>query len=262
MNGATVQAPIILIHGILGFGEARLLQLKLDYFRGIPEVLSELGNNVPKPPSLPPTGGVAERAAVLANYIDSSAVPPGPVHLIAHSMGGLDAVHLIARLKTGDRVLSLTTLGTPFQGTPVADLGDGIFAPLLESLRLAGLDVHGFLDLMRANAAEFLAEGIGAKDIKSIPCFCVAGNYEPVLPGVGLLAATHDVIKKLEGDNDGLVSVASATKFGQQLATWPADHFRLINWPTDLIAPFDEFTDRTIIDGYIGLVQNLVEKGF
>jgi len=29
-----------------------------------------------------------------------------------------------------------------------------------------------------------------------------------------------------------------------------------------LIAPLDEFIDRTIIDGYIGLVQNLVENGF
>ena len=42
------------------------------------------------------------------------------MHLIAHSMGGLDARHMIVREGMAERVASLTTVGTPHNGTPVA----------------------------------------------------------------------------------------------------------------------------------------------
>jgi triacylglycerol lipase len=43
------------------------------------------------------------------------------VHIIAHSMGGLDARHLISRLGYSDRVASLSTISTPHHGTRIAD---------------------------------------------------------------------------------------------------------------------------------------------
>jgi triacylglycerol esterase/lipase EstA (alpha/beta hydrolase family) len=42
------------------------------------------------------------------------------VHVIAHSMGGLDVRHLVASGATN--IASLTTLGTPFRGTLTADV--------------------------------------------------------------------------------------------------------------------------------------------
>ena len=51
-------------------------------------------------------------------------------------MGGLDARYLISRLGMADRVLSLTTLGTPHRGTSFADWGvsrlQRYLRPLLE----------------------------------------------------------------------------------------------------------------------------------
>jgi len=52
-----------------------------------------------------------------------------PFALVAHSMGGLDARHLIARLDPDRRVKSLVTVGTPHLGTPLASW-------LLDSRRL------------------------------------------------------------------------------------------------------------------------------
>ena len=39
---------------------------------------------------------------------------------------------------------------------------------------------------------------------------------------------SYKLIYDLEGDNDGVVSVASA-QWGQHLETWPADHLHVIN---------------------------------
>ncbi|MEZ4316293.1 MAG: alpha/beta fold hydrolase [Myxococcota bacterium] len=48
------------------------------------------------------------------------------VHLIGHSLGGMDARYLAANLDPGRRVKTITTLSTPHWGTPVADLALGL----------------------------------------------------------------------------------------------------------------------------------------
>jgi len=50
-----------------------------------------------------------------------NAMPGEPLHVIAHSMGGLDARHAITNRKDiVTRVRTLVTIGTPHQGSPVA----------------------------------------------------------------------------------------------------------------------------------------------
>jgi triacylglycerol lipase len=39
---------------------------------------------------------------------------------------------------------------------------------------------------------------------------------------------SHKIIGDAEGENDGLVSVASA-KWGEHLGTWPVDHLHAVN---------------------------------
>src|SRR5262249_8804056 len=92
--------PIVLVHGILGFNKLTLGGLKLaEYFRLIPETLRAGGHVVPEPPRLNPAGSVAERAEDLKNYVESQTELAGKkVHIIAHSMGGLDSRFMIARL--------------------------------------------------------------------------------------------------------------------------------------------------------------------
>ena len=67
-------------------------------------------------------GSVEGNAAQLKVEIERICAETGAekVNIIAHSKGGLDAKHMIRRLDMAGRVASLTTLCTPFRGSPVA----------------------------------------------------------------------------------------------------------------------------------------------
>ena len=85
-----LDAPIVLIHGLCGFDRLYAFRRPVkDYFPGIREHLEAAGNRV-LAARVSPTAGVARRAADLKRFLDRE-VPRGPVHLIGHSMGGLDA---------------------------------------------------------------------------------------------------------------------------------------------------------------------------
>ena len=115
--------PMVLVHGMFGFGQLRLAGVTVvDYFRGIPHALRTAGYSVPQPPSLNTAGSIVDRATDLKRYLESEpGVSAQQVHLIAHSLGGLDARYMISRLGMAQRVLSLTTIGTPHLGSPIAD---------------------------------------------------------------------------------------------------------------------------------------------
>ena len=107
-----LRSPIVLVHGLLGFGEVRLRGVTVsEYFPDVSRALRAAGNRV-LIPNLSPTGGVADRAAQLKEFIDRES-PQEPVHLLAHSMGGLDSRYLLSRLDMARRVLTLTTRTLP-----------------------------------------------------------------------------------------------------------------------------------------------------
>jgi pimeloyl-ACP methyl ester carboxylesterase len=77
-----------------------------------------------------PTASVRRRAATLAALIDTTATGDGPIHLLGHSTGGLDA-RLVASPcaelppsahadRWVHRLKSVTTMNTPHYGTPLA----------------------------------------------------------------------------------------------------------------------------------------------
>src|SRR5207248_235002 len=122
MAAPRLRAPIVLVHGLLGFDAVRLAGVQLlHYFPGVEGSLRKAGNRV-LTARLSPTAGVAHRAAELRDFLNHE-VPGEPVHIFAFSMGGLDARYMTSRLGMEDRVLTLTTLGTPHRGTVFADLG-------------------------------------------------------------------------------------------------------------------------------------------
>ena len=67
-----------------------------------------------------PIAGVDRRARRLGEQI-VKAFGDEPVHLIGHSMGGLDARRLLAEDGWKERILSVTTIGTPHLGSSLAD---------------------------------------------------------------------------------------------------------------------------------------------
>ena len=100
---------IVLVHGVLGFGRLpSLVGLPVvRYFNGVAEHLGRSHRVVE--PSQNPIGSVAERGDQLAAEVARLQLGPGEkVHIIAHSMGGLDARHAIA-LRTGPLVGRLPT---------------------------------------------------------------------------------------------------------------------------------------------------------
>jgi triacylglycerol lipase len=267
MNDPQPHAPIVLVHGIFGFDQLTLGGVKLvDYFRLIPAALRADGNLVPQPPRLNTAGSIAERAHDLKSYLEDASNPEvfsKPVHLVAHSMGGLDARHMISQLGMADRVLSLTTIGTPHHGSPIADAVITATDPILNSfVEHLGVDIQGIADLTTNACARFNAE---VPDAPNVRYFSVAGQFVPpriLGKPTGILGLLHDIVQGKEGDNDGLVSVRSAT-FGQRpenwtfLGTWEGNHFRLINWGMNIVPSPLELVNDTVVKKYQALVAHI-----
>jgi triacylglycerol lipase len=195
-----------------------------SYFPGIIEGLESAGNRV-LVPRLSPTMGVAERAQQLKSFIDCNS-PHEPVHLLAHSMGGLDARYMVSRLGMGKRALTLTTLGTPHRGSSFADWALQRLSRLLKPFfQYFGMPTQAFYDLTTARCREFNEQ---VRDVPEVRYFSVAGQHDGHPLNAEFYLPYHIVLKK-EGPNDGVVSIASA-HHGEQLDVWEGDHFSLVNW--------------------------------
>ncbi len=220
------RAPIVLAHGLAAFSRFAVRRLRdATYFRGIPKDLRARGCRVIVT-EVPPLGSLAQRAAALKDEI-RDAVGREPVHVIAHSMGGLDARHMISRLGMEKQVLTLVTIGTPHRGSPVADRVHELAARfgVIDALNRVGFD-HGGLDDLRTDACARWNER--TPDAPDVRYFSIAGvkRRDEMLYALRL---THDLISPIDGANDGLVSRRSAA-WGEPLPAWDCDHFNLIGW--------------------------------
>ncbi len=149
--------PVVLAHGVLGFDKVQLGGARAEYFRGVAERLRELGAEV-YPVKVSPSAGIAVRAEQLAAAVRS--IDAKKVNIIAHSMGGLDARYAISRLGLAAKVASLTTLGTPHRGTPIADLGTKLSdrIGLGRMVGALGIPVEAFYDLTTLRMEAFNRE--------------------------------------------------------------------------------------------------------
>jgi triacylglycerol esterase/lipase EstA (alpha/beta hydrolase family) len=122
---------VYLIPGLFGFGQLA----GYDYFahleRAIAERFAAAGielalHVVPTPP----TASIAVRAAMVASTVARTAGSYGPIHLVGHSTGGLDARLLLSpglalplangELDWTQRVRRVLAINTPHYGTPLA----------------------------------------------------------------------------------------------------------------------------------------------
>jgi len=201
----------------------------------------------------------------LKTYLDTQPEVAGKnVHLIAHSMGGLDSRYMISKLGMAGRVISLTTIGTPHRGSPVADLVTSAIDPRLSQfVQSLGVDVRGIADLRTDYFVGFNRE---VADSDTVRYYAIAGHYQPraLFKPLSLLGFTSDYIAEREGDNDGLVSINSA-RYGADparwtyLETWEADHFRLVNWGENIALTPWELGDHTIKEKYRRLARFILQ---
>jgi triacylglycerol lipase len=221
---AQLRYPIALASGIARFSflldefMKNLTRLGLDlgtsldgisYFKGISRHLHDHDFDVHST-FVNFAGPLGQRAADLKNEITNilSRTKSDKVHIIAHSMGGLDARYMIARLDMGDHVASLTTIATPHFGSSFAqwliDHGD----PAIEAISKTALDLKGLKDATpKACAAmnvEF--ERIEADNAVKYETWSSEEDYEMVFTP---LKPAWKIITAAEGPNDGVVSVSS-----------------------------------------------------
>ena len=182
---------------------------------------------------MPADGSIEVRAQALAGEIVRCFPDPTvPIHIVAHSMGGLDARLALHQNIEGlrDRVASLSTISTPHAGSPIADLivgqhgglQEAVYALVARVIAEFGIPTGALRDLTTASCARF---NVNHPDVGTIPCHCYAGHEVESFP----LELTHAYIRHVgqtpaDQDNDGLVSVASASWKPLVEPPWPTDH--------------------------------------
>jgi triacylglycerol lipase len=215
--------PIVLVHGFLGFGEIRLFGRSFRYFRGVAEAMAETGASV-HIVTLPPLASVPDRARILAEAV--RALPAPRVHLVAHSMGGIDARYAIARLGLTDRVASLVTIGTPHRGTPLARLAH--LAPITGLRRVvarAGIRSDAADGLTPESMTRFNEEVLDQPDVY-YACVVGSARWRSTNPA---LWTSRVLMGRSAGLSDAIVPAASQ-HWGEVIAEIDADHWAQIGW--------------------------------
>ncbi len=215
--------PIILAHGItrpdylidfvvrkLNLNDFSHVYDKFHYFKGIASYLKQHGFEVYHT-SVSFAADVETRARDLAREIRKILANTGheKVHLIGHSMGGLDARHAIVNHGMAEKVASVTTLGTPHLGASVADwfIENGRWNKIFSALGKV-INLEGFKDLTTAACRAFNEQARDAEASNPVIYQAYASSHRrefTFLP----FQKTWQITYEREGDNDGLVSVQS-----------------------------------------------------
>jgi triacylglycerol lipase len=172
------------------------------------------------------------------------------VNIIAHSMGGLDARYAITQLGLRGRVASLTTIGTPHYGTPLARAVPllGGFAMAGKMLGSFGQDLQGFVDLSPDRMTAF---NLAVQNDPDVAYASYVGWVPAGSPLHPLLAPGFRYLKRVAGDNDGIVPAASQ-RWGDVMGEVHADHWAQIGWSRGI--------DVRLF--YEALARRLAEQGF
>jgi triacylglycerol lipase len=236
------QRTLILAHGILGFGRLPALSAVVNYFNGVARHLERQGHVV-FAPQVSPIGGVVERGQQLAAAILKVPAPDEGLHVIAHSMGGLDARYALSFVDgVAARVKTLVTIGTPHRGSPVADAiehrTDPLFARLPDFLVQALEDSGGGLHDLTTPVAT--ARDAATPDVAGVRYIELAGDASQGGHEL-LLFQVAAAIGELRGEvNDGVVTRASALRNGtEHLDDWPVDHAGVIGWSLATPVPIE-----------------------
>ncbi|AOA59820.1 lipase [Acinetobacter larvae] len=141
-NYAKTRYPVVFTHGMLGFDRLGSSAFGLDYWYQILPDLSRNGANV-WATTVSPFNSSEVRGEQLIAQIETilALTQAEKVNLIGHSHGGPTIRYAAAMMP--ERVASLTTVGSPHQGSPVADVILKAEHTLLEKPLIKGLEFLG-----------------------------------------------------------------------------------------------------------------------
>lgn len=227
---------VVLAHGLLGWG-GRMAQATIPdwtYFYKVEQRLRQAGLRVLAPHL--GNGPPAARAALLLEHIHAwpERRRGERVTLVGHSQGGLDGRWLVSRLDGAGVVQQLVTLGTPHHGSMLSDVTRSALqgSPTLERLlQRAEVETEAAVYLSRQWVEEEFNPN--CPDVADVAYRSFGGAKRSAITYWPPFIATNALLARLDGENDGLVSVRSA-RWGEYLGTVELDHIEMINYPLKL----------------------------
>ena len=263
--GRTMEAlhyPLVMVHGIA----RRDTDKYIHPWGRIPEFLQEIGVK-PFFGNTDAWGGIESNAQLLKATIDKvlHTTNSEMVNILAHSKGGIDSRYCIWRYDYGDRVASLTTISTPHHGSEIADflfhtMGSHTEAArkiLIDFGRLFGdvhPDIYNVNQQLTTGQMKAFNETVGM-DHRVLYQVMYTTMNKPTDDVT--FFHSYNYLKKVSGDNDGLVSERSA-RWGNNITKIPGalSHEQII----DHGITKDLGIDTLYI--YLDIINELIEKGF
>ncbi len=213
---------VYLVSGMFGFGHLA----GYDYFGHVARAIEArfVAEGVPMALEVlapPPTASMRRRAAMVATAIAASADgSDGPIHIVGHSTGGLDA-RLVASPTTNlpvsadvlawqKRLRSIVTINTPHYGTPLAAffttaagtrLLYAISLLTVTTLSLGGLPLSAFSSLVAAIGSIDTAMGFDVRLLDRATSLVLR------VIGERTRGEVHDWFGEIRADQGGIVQI-------------------------------------------------------
>ena len=263
--------PLLMIHGA-GF---RDLKLPL-YWGRIPGALEKRGCEIYFG-NQDCWGSTETNAAAIKERIAAVLAETGrdKVNIIAHSKGGLDARMAASALGCGPWIASITTVATPHRGSRTLDR---LFRSAKPAFSAAAFAVDNWIRLVGDKKPDFLrlCEGLTTGAMERF------NEANPDVPGVFYqsfacvmkhpfsdlnLSTANFILNRLEGPNDGLVSVESALR-GENAHVLRARGFRGLSHLNAIDLYRGPMSRREgegvgdICEFYMDVVRDLKDRGY
>lgn len=259
--------PILLVHGVF-FRDSRLL----NYWGRIPMELKKNGAEIfygEQQSAL----SIEDSSKELAKKIEEIVMTTGcgKVNIIAHSKGGLDSRYAVSQLGSDKYVASLTTINTPHRGCIFAEyllhaapekLVKTIENTYNKAFYALGDKSPDFMSAVKCLTNSY-CEGFNktVPDSPDVMYQSVSSKATNSRSGRFPLNVSYPIVRKYDGDNDGLVALDSAPWGEKFTPIYPKGrrgitHADMIDLNRENIPGFD------VREFYVQIVADLKNRGF
>jgi triacylglycerol lipase len=257
-----LQYPIVLVHGIARNDTNK----SMHPWGRIPEILQDYGVAV-YTGNTDAWGDVESNAELLKETIDKilRETNKEKVNIIAHSKGGIDSRYVIWNYDYGDKVASLTTVSTPHHGAELADL---LYNSKILHTKMAEKSLNAFEKMFRDKnpdiyrvdeelTTEYMTKFNEKVTMDSRVYYQCLYSIMNDPPTDKLFASSYQFIKKINGNNDGIVSEYSA-RWGDNIKKIPGSisHEQISDHPRARIP------GMAILNIYLDIAHELSAMGF